>query len=175
MDLILRYGITGFIIDPYNFIEHQMERGESETLYVSRVLSKLTKFAKKNNVTIFLIAHPTKPQKNSSGKYLPATLYDIAGSANFANKCDIGISIYREPKPQNEEDEWVNESTNETTIYIQKVRFKELGHLGNAKFFYNEETGLYSISNQKPIGLRYLKTHTISYKDITEPISELNF
>lgn len=167
-DLILRYGITAFVIDPWNFIEHQMEKGESETLYVSAALSKLTKFAKKNNLTIFLVAHPTKPMKTANGKYVPATLYDIAGSANFANKCDIGISIYREPKPQTDEEEWVNDDLNQTSVFIQKVRFKELGHLGRIKFFYNESNGLYSTNNQKPIGLRYLTQKQINYRDISE-------
>lgn len=166
---ILRYGIKGFIIDPYNFIEHQLTKGESETLYISRILSKLTKFCKTRNISIFLVAHPTKP-KVISGKYPFATLYDISGSANFANKADVGISVYKVPKETNSDEEGFifDDNIDKTTIYIQKIRFKDLGNLGKVQLFYNKETGLYSPKNEKPIGLRYLTERKINYRDISE-------
>lgn len=39
--LIRKQGVRGLIIDPYNTIEHKMERGEREDLYISRFMSLL--------------------------------------------------------------------------------------------------------------------------------------
>ncbi len=76
--LVLVKGINAFVIDPYNFVDHNYE-GLSETQYISKFLSKLTNFAKRSNVHVFLIAHPFKLKKGSDGVWPIPTLYDIAG------------------------------------------------------------------------------------------------
>ena len=60
------------------------------------------------------------------------TLYDVAGSANFYNQVDNGITVYRDFK---------NELTN---IYVQKVKFRHIGELGEAQFKYNLQNGRFS-------------------------------
>jgi hypothetical protein len=42
----------------------------------------------------FKQAHPAKPVRDG-GKIEAPTLYDIAGSANWANKADLGWAVHR--------------------------------------------------------------------------------
>ena len=123
--LILRKGVQIIVIDPYNKLEHQAERGESETQYISRFLDKMINFAHRNNVLLFLVAHPTKMKKQVNGTFEVPTLYDINGSANFFNKTDFGLTVYR-----NFEDNYI------TTI-VNKVKFKHLGQTGTCEWKYN--------------------------------------
>lgn len=129
--LVRRNGIKGLIIDPYNYLED--DRGKSETDFVSKLLSKLKTFAKRNDLLIFLVAHPTKLQKNKEGIYNPPDLYDISGSANFNNKADIGLSVFRHFEP---EEVCVE-------VNILKHRFKHLGRKGTVYFKYNLQNGRY--------------------------------
>lgn len=40
-DAVYRYGIRGLVIDPYNEMEHQRKSNQTETEYVSRLLSRV--------------------------------------------------------------------------------------------------------------------------------------
>jgi twinkle protein len=80
IELVKRKGIKGFYLSPWNCIDHQRPPGMSETEYVSQVYTKLIKFARRYGVHVFLIAHPTKIQKNKdTEKYEVPTLYSISG------------------------------------------------------------------------------------------------
>lgn len=131
-ELVLRYGIKGLIIDPFNRLEHQIPHGISETNYIGKLLDKMDLFCKMFGVHLFLVAHPYKINKDKSGNYEVPNLYSINGSANFFNKADIGICIYR------------NFNTGGTEIYIQKVRFKHVGKQGMVQLRWNEINGRYS-------------------------------
>ena len=128
--LVKKRGIKVLVIDPYNKIEHLRQRNETETEYISRFLDKLTMFARQYDVLVILVAHPRKMGKEN-GRHEVPSLYDINGSANFYNKCDFGISVYR----------MFNE--NETHIHIQKVKFKHLGDGGTIQCRYNYRNGRY--------------------------------
>lgn len=131
-ELVLRKGISGFVIDPWNYIEHQIPKGMSETAYISNALSAISMCAKRNNIHIFIVAHPTKLQKDKkTGEYEIPTLYSISGSAHFFNKTDNGICVYRNYEPDS------------VDVYVQKVRFKWIGKKGRASFSYDYLTGRY--------------------------------
>jgi twinkle protein len=130
-ELVLRKGVNGILIDPYNYIEHQMPKGQSETQYISECLSKIKAFCLSSGVHLILIAHPKKMNKDEKGNYNIPTLYDIAGSAHFFNKTDNGITVYR------------NYENGQVDVYIQKVRYGWLGKLGFVSFKFNIETREY--------------------------------
>ena len=131
-NLIYRYGVKILVIDPYNKIEHLKPAGQSETEYISLFLDELIRFTKKHNILTFLVAHPRKIQKQSNGLHEIPTLYDINGSANFYNKTDFGVTVYR------------NKNTGFSEIYIQKVKFKHLGQEGMVQFKWNKYNGRYA-------------------------------
>jgi len=135
-ELVKRKGINGFVIDPWNFIEHPY-KGKSETDYTSEALSKLTKFVQAYDVHLWLIAHPTKARQNPN----KLTLYDIAGSAHFFNKCFNGLTISRDRE------------TNATVIGIEKVKFWFIGKSGGyCEWFWDYEKGTRFFDMPTPIG-----------------------
>jgi twinkle protein len=100
-------------------------------MYISRFLDKASMFAKKHNVLVIIVAHPTKMKKKLDGTFEVPTLYDINASANWFNKCDYGLSVYRDY------------NLNTTTLFALKVKFKNLGSGGEAKLRYNYNNGRY--------------------------------
>nr|DAO61648.1 MAG TPA: DNA directed DNA polymerase [Caudoviricetes sp.] len=129
--LVRRKGIKALVIDPYNRLESEMGRGQTETNYISELLDRLTTFAQRHDVLVILMAHPKKQQRNSDGDLEAPTLYDISGSANFFNKADFGIVVHR------------NRITKNVDVHVQKVKFRHLGEVGTAHFHYNLNNGRY--------------------------------
>lgn len=131
-ELVKKYGIKGLVINPWNYLEHNIPNGKSETQYVSDVLTRMINFCVKYGVHIFLVAHPTKIEKDkTSGKYKVPTLYNINGSSHFYNKTYNGVTVYRDF------------DTNTTDVYVQKVKWSWLGHIGFATFDYDTMTRQY--------------------------------
>lgn len=126
---ILRYGLNWYVIDPWNKLEHRIDQGMSETNYISRCLDDIDRFNKRNKVHCFLVAHPTKMGKDEKGDYKVPTLYDISGSANFFNKTDNGICVYRYYE------------TSASDVHVQKVKFEHWGKMGTVNYGWSSETG----------------------------------
>lgn len=93
---VVRHGAKMIVLDPWNELEHKRRRDETETDYISRALRAIKRFAKQYDVAFWIVAHPTKPQEGA--KKIPG-LYDISGSANWANKADYGLTYHR-PDPK---------------------------------------------------------------------------
>ena len=132
--LVRRLGIRGLIIDPFNEFDHTRARGVTETEYIGLTLLLLKKWAQKWQVHVWLVAHPAKMYKNLEGEYPVPTPYDINGSANFKNKGDCCVTVWRD---ENEPDAPVQ-------IYVQKIRHKHIGRIGKAELTWNRLTGRYS-------------------------------
>ena len=90
---IIRDGCKVLLLDPWNEIEHRRNPDETETEYTSRAIRMLKKLARQYHIFVIVVAHPTKPQ---FGKIQCPNLYSISGSANWANKADYGIIIWRD-------------------------------------------------------------------------------
>lgn len=86
------FGVDIFVIDAFNKVI--LPKG-NKIEEINTVLTKLTHFARANNVIIFLIAHPTKMKKTEAGIYEAPTLYDVSGSSDFRNQVHCGFTIYR--------------------------------------------------------------------------------
>ena len=139
-ELVNKYGIKGLVLDPYNKILHNIPSGMSETNYVNLFMTRITGFAKKFNVHIFLVVHPTKPQNTSvstEGKQQRVTLYSASGSANFYNQTDNGFVLTRDRQ------------TGVVDVYIEKVRFSEQGREGWVSFTFDTMTRQYIFSGSK--------------------------
>ena len=95
-------------------------------------IDKIVSFCEKNSVHCFLVAHPTKIQKDkATGKFEIPNLYSISGSANFYNKAANGITVYRD---------YENFTTE---VYIQKVKFKHWGQTGCCQLAWDKTNGRY--------------------------------
>lgn len=123
-EVVLKTGIKGVVIDPWNYLEHKIPAGHTETQYISESLTLIKEFAVKNDVHVFIVAHPKKLVSDpKTGQYPVATMYDISGSAHFFNKADNGISVHRTPE--------------QVDVYVQKVRFEWLGTKGFCSFYFD--------------------------------------
>lgn len=131
LELIKRKGINGLLIDPWNYIEHKIPPGYTETQYISESLTKIKTFALQHQIHIFVVAHPTKMRKDDKGKFEIPNLYSISGSAHWFNKTDNGICVYR------------NFDTGIVDIYVQKVRFSWLGKVDFCSYTFNSDTRQY--------------------------------
>lgn len=159
---VLKYGIQWFVIDPWNKLEH---RGNGTTDYISECLDKISNFNKKNGTHSFVVAHPTKMKMNQdTGKYEVPGLYDISGSANFYNKADIGLSMYKEENFKN-------------TLYVQKVKFKFWGEIGKIEYNWDSVNGRYCEYGSDPTNWLAKKdqSKTIDFSEPLEKNDEVPF
>lgn len=131
---VLRYGVKGLVIDPWNEIDHSGQGGLREDQYISVALGRLRQWTRNNKVHTWLVAHPAKLQKDKlTGEYPVPTPYDVAGGAHFRNKADMALSVWRD----------VNDENQPTQVHIQKVRFRECGTIGVASLYHDKVTGRY--------------------------------
>lgn len=135
-----QFDFDGFVIDPYNELEHKRPSAMSETEYISWVISVFRRFVQAYDLHGWFVAHPTKPQqvqiKYSQGAteeeltrkvYKRCTLFDISGSAHWKSKCDFGLIVHRD----------MQDSTAPSVIEIEKVRKRYQGKKGEVPMFYD--------------------------------------
>ena len=164
-NLVLRHGIKGLTIDPWNTIAHDFGK-KSETQYIEDALNKITLWKQINDVAVFLVAHPRKMQKvqngDKAGLHEVPTLYDIAGSSNFFNKADMGVCIYRDFKE------------NLTYFYMQKVKYRNLGEVGLCRFQYNklnnrfEPAELEDFDQENPVRVLKQRNENMLQEDVEQ-------
>lgn len=124
---VVRHGVKMIVLDPWNELEHKRRRDETETDYIGRAIRAIKRFAKLNDVAFWVVAHPTKPHEGV--KKVPG-LYDISGSANWANKADYGLTYHR-PQP----------TENYAKVLISKVRMGLPGKRDTVDLQRNRDTG----------------------------------
>ena len=123
--------IDGFVIDPWNELEHNIPTGKTEVQYIGQALTTLRRFGRSLNISPFIVAHPTKLKPNKPGEPTPVPqAYDINGGAMWYNKADNIICVYRN-------------QDNTVDIHVQKIKFKHYGKKGTTSVVYNTSTGCY--------------------------------
>lgn len=144
--LVVQRGIRGFIIDPWNEINPAREGAVSETDYISQALTKIRTFARANQAHVWLVAHPTKLQKDrTTGAYPVPTPYDVSGSAHWRNKADNCITVFRD----------VSDESSSVQIHVQKIRKKANGRVGMVEFDYDRDSGRYTPARRNPLPNTY--------------------
>lgn len=132
--LVFREGVRGLVIDPWNELEHALPPGTTETIYTGTVLKRVRQFARRHGVHVWIVAHPQKLyRERESGNYPVPTLYDISGSANWRNKADNGVVIWRD----------FSDAHAPVEVHVQKVRFRQIGRIGMCKLLYDKATQTY--------------------------------
>jgi twinkle protein len=82
-ELVKRKGIKVFVIDPFNKVKL---KGASNNVndYTNEYLNEIDVFCRKYKALVYLVAHPTKMQKEEgSDTYRMANAYDIKGGGEF--------------------------------------------------------------------------------------------
>ena len=138
--LVTRHGIRGLIIDPWNEFEHTRPNGQTETEYICTSLTHIRRFARNHGVHVWLVAHPQKLYRREDGSYPVPTPYDISGSAHWRNKADNCLTVWRD---ENDPDQPVR-------VYVQKIRFREVGKIGMVELQFDRVTGQYKEAIPEP-------------------------
>lgn len=144
---VMRYGVRGVVIDPYNYIDKPRDMAETE--YVSELMTKLKQFAVGHEAHVWFIAHPTKLKRDESGRIPPPGGYEISGSAAWYAKADCGLTVHRGLQDC------------ETEIHLWKVRFKWVGKQGMTMLAYDPETGRYTDGRTSRLQATNLPTPTV--------------
>jgi twinkle protein len=135
-------GITGYVIDAWNKIEHEQPKNITETNYISSQLDHLVDFNDYYDLHGIIIAHPTKIEKIGFNYRMPC-LGDIKGSSAWREKSDIGIVIHRNmnkrkkkediPDDADEDDKYYVDETAPTILRTERIKFEEEGHMNRIK------------------------------------------
>ena len=143
-ELVKRKGIKCLVIDPFNKIRDVDSKTEDINRYTMEYLTKIEVFAKKFDVLVFVVAHPTKMYKDKDGKMEEPTMYNIKGGGEWYDASYHGILVHR-----NYEEKTVKAK-------ILKVKFQNLGENGaECHFKWEHKSGCFiphePISNNEPM------------------------
>ena len=131
-ELVKRKGIKCLVIDPFNKIRDVDCKTEDVNRYTMEYLTKIESFAKKFDVLVFIVAHPTKMYRTQDGKIEEPTMYNIKGGGEWYDASYHGILVHR-----NYEEKTVKAK-------ILKVKFQNLGENGaEAHFKWDPASGCF--------------------------------
>ena len=122
-ELVKRKGIKCLVIDPYNKVRDTESKTEDVNRYTMEYLSKIEIFAKKFDVLVFIVAHPTKMYKDKEGKIEEPTMYNIKGGGEWYDASYHGLLVHRD---------YENKTVK---CKVLKVKFQNLGENGAESHF----------------------------------------
>jgi twinkle protein len=129
---VYKHGVNGIVIDPYNEVSAKREGNQREDEHIRDFISSCKRFARNYEVTMWVVAHPTKLPKSQDGSYLPPSAYDISGAAHWHNQSDAVLTIHRDF------------DDNSTSVITRKIREQDLyGKIGQVKFFYDMDKRIF--------------------------------
>lgn len=126
-DAKTRFNMDMMVIDPWNQIDHVHGREMNDALYIHDALRKFKKAAMDLNIALLIVAHPKKMYQDDK-----PNLYDIAMSAAWNDKPDVGIVVYRP--------NYKDPTDNSVDVDVLKLKRKKLGVRGCVHLKFNNET-----------------------------------
>jgi twinkle protein len=120
-DCVFRHGVRWFVLDPWNQVSHNRAPFESAPEYQARAFKTLRTFARKYDVGVVIVAHPTKSILQKDGKLRKPGPYDIDGSAHWYNAFDHCVTVWKQ-----------EHGGNVREIEVTKCRHQDTGHVGSA-------------------------------------------
>ena len=131
-ELVKRKGIKCLVIDPFNKVRDVDCKTEDVNRYTMEYLTKIEIFAKKYDVLVFIVAHPTKMYKGSDGQIEEPTMYNIKGGGEWYDASYHGILVHR------------NYEAKTVKAKVLKVKFQNLGENGaEAHFKWEPRSGCF--------------------------------
>ena len=122
-ELVKRKGIKCLVIDPFNKIRDYNAGSADVNAYTLEYLTKIEMFAKKYDVLVIIVAHPTKMYKGQDGKIEEPTMYNIKGGGEWYDASYHGLLVHRDYEAKT------------TKVKVLKVKFQNLGENGAESFF----------------------------------------
>jgi len=122
-ELVKRKGIKCLVIDPFNKVRDVDCKTEDVNRYTMEYLTKIEIFAKKYDVLVFIVAHPTKMYKGQDGKIEEPTMYNIKGGGEWYDASYHGLLVHRDYEAKT------------VKCKVLKVKFQNLGENGAEAYF----------------------------------------
>ena len=130
-ELVKRKGIKCLVIDPFNKVR-DLGGSDDVNRYTMEYLMKIEIFAKKYDVLVFIVAHPTKMYKTQDGKIEEPTMYNIKGGGEWYDASYHGILVHRDYEQKT------------VKAKVLKVKFQNLGENGaEAHFKWEPKSGCF--------------------------------
>jgi twinkle protein len=130
-ELVKRKGIKCLVIDPYNKVR-SAKPSTDVNQYTLDYLEQIDIFAKKYDVLVIVVAHPTKMYKDGNGKIEEPTMYNIKGGGEWYDASYHGLLVHRDYEAQT------------VKVKVLKVKFQNLGENGaEAHFKWQSDSGGY--------------------------------
>jgi len=143
--LIKKRGVKGCLIDPYNQVEHVMNSGEREDLYISRFMTTLKRFSVDNDISMNLIAHQVTPDITGRENFPKPNMYRVKGGGTFTDKADNVIGVWRPFRISDIQDK-------SGKVIVGKIKKQRLvGVPGEVDFTYEFKTNQYSDGSELTI------------------------
>jgi len=114
-ELVRRKGIKCLVIDPYNKIKMNGASSMSIPDATMEYLTRIEAFAKKYDVLVIVVAHPTKMYKKDDGTLDEPNMYNIKGGGEWYDASYHGLLVHRD----------YNKGT--VKVKVLKVKFQNLG------------------------------------------------
>jgi twinkle protein len=131
-ELVKRKGIKCLVIDPFNKVRDVDAKTEDVNRYTMEYLTKIETFAKKFDVLVIVVAHPTKMYKDGNGKIEEPTMYNIKGGGEWYDASYHGLLVHRD---------YDNKTVKAKVL---KVKFQNLGENGaEAHFKWEPRSGCF--------------------------------
>ena len=131
-ELVKRKGIKCLVIDPYNKVRDVNCKTEDVNRYTMEYLTKIEVFAKKYDVLVIVVAHPTKMYKDKDGKIEEPTMYNIKGGGEWYDASYHGLLVHRDYEAKT------------VKVKVLKVKFQNLGENGaESHFNWEPKSGSY--------------------------------
>ena len=139
-ELVKRKGIKCLVIDPFNKVRAQDASGDVN-VYTLEYLSKIEIFAKKYDVLVIVVAHPTKMYKGADGKIEEPNMYNIKGGGEWYDASYHGLLVHRDYEAKT------------VKVKVLKVKFQNLGENGaESHFKWEHKSGCFVPHEQINIG-----------------------
>ena len=130
--LVKRKGIKCLVIDPYNKIKMDGASNMSIPDATMEYLTRIEAFAKKYDVLVIVVAHPTKMYKKEDGTIDEPNMYNIKGGGEWYDASYHGLLVHRD----------YNKKT--VKVKVLKVKFQNLGeNQAEAHFKWDHISGNY--------------------------------
>ena len=130
--LVKRKGIKCLVIDPYNKIKMNGAASMSIPDATMEYLTRIEAFAKKFDVLVIVVAHPTKMYKKEDGTIDEPNMYNIKGGGEWYDASYHGLLVHRD----------YNKKT--VKVKVLKVKFQNLGeNQAEAHFKWDHISGNY--------------------------------
>ena len=131
-ELVKRKGIKCLVIDPFNKVRDTSDASGDVNVYTLEYLTKIEIFAKKYDVLVIVVAHPTKMYKGQDGKIEEPNMYNIKGGGEWYDASYHGLLVHRDFDAKT------------VKVKVLKVKFQNLGENGaEAHFTWESKSGTY--------------------------------